>query len=348
MPVKKQNAPTGGAISVGLDIGYGVVKLVTNGLEPILFPSVAGHAREIKYKKEDLIAKYPGDQLTDDDGSWFIGNLAQSQISPGELLRLRGRTAEKDALGNLFRARLAKAALGKAFGERSAPGDVLHIRIATGLPVDHMRGASGLKQALLGQHVIETDGAHFVANIVEVMVMPQPYGTIYSQMLMPTGNVNPCHTASRTGVCDVGTYTVDLALDDDGEYIDVQSGSVEAGISTAQERIASMLDARYNDKPSYRDVERTLRTGCYTAFGEKIDYSAEVATALEPLRSATLNLLSEKWRGAAAIDVIYVSGGGAEVVFETIQSSYPQAVLVKDAQLANARGYLNYAATAKE
>lgn len=342
---KAAPAVTSAVIDVGLDIGFGVVKLIVGGLDPILLPSVAGHAREIKFRPEDMAKRYPGDQLTDQDGDWFIGNLAQSQLPPGELLRLRGRTADKDTQGNAFRVRLAKAALGKAFGTRCKPGDVLHIRIATGLPVDHMRGAAGLKQALIGQHAIKTDGADFVANITEVMVMPQPYGTIYSQMLTASGTANPCHTATRTGVVDIGTYTVDVTLDDDGEYIDALSGSVEAGVSTAQERIAALLEAEYSEKPSYRDVERTLRTHCFKAFGKEVDYTAEVTEALEPLRSATLNLLAERWRGATSIDVIYVSGGGAELVFDAIKAAYPQAVLVADAQLANARGYLYYAAT---
>lgn len=359
MPPKKQiqspqaipvSTPgTSGVIDVGLDIGYGVVKLVTHGLDPILFPSVMGHAREeVKFREDDLSKRYPGDQLADNDGHWYIGRLALSQLLPGALLRLRGRTAEKDALGNAFRVRLAKVALGKAFGDRCKVGDVIHVRLATGLPVDHMRGAKALKESLIGQHVISSDVANFVVNIVEVMVMPQPYGTIYSQMLLVDGKANPCHTATRTGVCDVGTYTVDLALDDDGEFIDVMSGSVESGIATAQEMITAVLDAKHNEKPSFRDVENTLRTGCFRAHGIYEDYSTQVIAALEPLRSAVLNLLSEKWRTAVSIDVIYVSGGGAEVVFEAINSAYPQAVLVKDAQLANARGYLNYAATAKE
>lgn len=70
--------------------------------------------------------------------------------------------------------------------------------------------------------------------------MPQPYGTIYSRTLTPAGDLNPAHTFMRTGVCDVGTYTVDVALDDDGEYIISESGSVESGVFTAQERIAEI------------------------------------------------------------------------------------------------------------
>ena len=41
--------------------------------------------------------------------------------------------------------------------------------------------------------------------------------------------------------------------------------------------------------------------------------------------------------------MIYLSGGGAQLVVNDVRAAYPQTVLVQDAQLANARGYLNYA-----
>ena len=335
-----------GVITIGLDIGYGVVKAVTSEAV-ITFPSVAGHAREIKFRHEDITARHPGEQIADDESLWFVGDLALAQLPPGELLRLRGRTANEATMGNTFRLRLAKVAIGKLLNG-TFNRDIVHVRIATGLPCDHMRDAAELKAALIGQHLIKTDVAELIANVIEVMVMPQPYGTIYSRTLLPTGDLNPTHTFMRTGVCDVGTYTVDVALDDDGEYIDAESGSVESGVYTAQERIAEALERDYRQKMPYKIVEEVLRTGRFRANGDLIDYSAEVEEALAPLRSATLNLLSEKWKAGTIVDVIYLSGGGAELVLREVMSAYPQTQLVKNAQLANAQGYLNYARFAEK
>ena len=91
-----------GVITIGLDIGYGVVKAVTSEAV-ITFPSVAGHAREIKFQQAEIAQRHPGDQISDDEGDWFVGDLALAQLPPGELLRLRGRTANEAAMGNLFR-----------------------------------------------------------------------------------------------------------------------------------------------------------------------------------------------------------------------------------------------------
>jgi len=332
---------TDGVITVGLDIGYGVTKMVTDTAVSTI-PSVMGHAREIKFQQEMIAGKYPGDQLFEDDGAWFVGDLALAQIPPGELLHLRGRTANERTMGNQFRLRLAKAALGKlALGVWGR--DAIHVHIATGLPVDHMRDANELKTMLLGQHLIRTDSCEVVANVATVMVMPQPYGTAYAMMLTPEGDINVYHTVMRTGVVDVGTYTIDVALDDDGEYIDAESGSVESGVYTAQERIAALLEADYREKMPYKIIEQVLKNGIFNASGKPINYSSEVEEALAPLRSATLNLMSDKWGRGTTVDIIYLSGGGAELVYEQVVDAYPQTKLVPQAQLANARGYLNYA-----
>lgn len=337
----KKPALPGSTVTMGLDIGYGVVKAVTAD-QVVMFPSVMGHAREIKFQQEDMARRHPGDQMTDDEGDWFVGDLALAQLPPGELLRLRGRTANESTMGNAFRLRLAKVAIGKVM-QGMWNRDIVHIRIATGLPTDHMRDAAELKASLIGQHLIKTDTAELIAHVSEVMVMPQPYGTIYANTLTETGEINRQHTYRRTGVCDVGTYTVDLALDDEGEFVDAESGSVESGVYTAQERIAAALERDYREKMPFKIVEEVLRTGIFHANGQPVDYSEIVEEALAPLRSATLNLMSEKWQRGTTVDVVYLSGGGAELVVEDVRAAYPQIALVRDAQLANARGYLNYA-----
>lgn len=337
----KNKTINGQPISIGLDIGYGVVKAVTDS-QTITFPSVMGHAREIRFQQQEIINRHPGDWISDQDGDWFVGDLAMSQLPTGELLRLRGRTANESTMGNAFRLRLAKVAIGKLLsGVRDR--DIVHLRIATGLPTDHMRDADELKETLLGQHIVQTDTADLIANVTEVMVMPQPYGTIYASTLTEKGEINRQHTYRRTGVCDVGTYTVDLALDDEGEFLDAESGSVESGVYTAQERIAAALERDYREKMPFKIVEEVLRTGTFYASGKPVDYSEVVEDALTPLRSATLNLLSEKWQRGTIVDVIYLSGGGAELVYNEVEEAYPQTVLVPYAQTANARGYLNYA-----
>jgi plasmid segregation protein ParM len=327
--------------TIGLDIGYGVTKAITDE-QALAFPSVIGYAVDIKFRSDEIARAHPGDQITDEDGDWFVGDLALSQLRAGGQLRLRGRTSREAEQGNVFRTRLAKVAIGKLFPGRKNR-EIVHLRIATGLPVDHMPDQALLKEALIGQHVIETDQTSMIANVTEVMVMPQPYGTIYADMLTPDGSVNDCYVYERTGVLDVGTYTLDAAFDDNGEYIEQRSGSVESGVFTAHERIAAAIERDYREKPDHKLVESVLRTGWMKARGENVSYQAEVDEALEPLRSATLTLMNDRWQGGMNIDVILLTGGGAELVKTVVLPVYRQARVVNQSQMANARGYLQYA-----
>jgi hypothetical protein len=81
---KKTSRTAANILTIGLDIGYGVVKVVTDDTA-FSFPSVTGHAREIKFQQETIQQKYPGDQITDVEGDWFVGDLALAQLPPGEL-----------------------------------------------------------------------------------------------------------------------------------------------------------------------------------------------------------------------------------------------------------------------
>lgn len=341
--MKKTTTNPSASVTVAVDGGYGATKAVMPGVEPVVFPSIAGFAPEIKFKADDLAKKYPGMQISDDAGSWFVGDLAQRQLKTGGIYRMRGRSGEGDSLGIEFRLRMIKVALGLLLSPVVARGDTIHVRLATGLPVDHMKGAASLKKALIGQHRIQTDQTDFVANITDAPIMPQPVGALYSQVLTDKGTVNPCHTATRTGVVDVGMYTVDVAYDNDGEYIDGQSGSVPAGVFTVQELITKMLRDVTGDEPDYADVEKVLRTKCLRIRNKDRDFKREVDEFLEPLRVATRQLMIDKWGGAATTDLIYVVGGGAPLVFDEIKSYYEVAQLVDNHQTAIAQGYLNYA-----
>lgn len=326
--------------TVGADFGYGNTKGVSSA-GTIMFPSVAGHARDMKFNAEETSAKYPGDQLTDAYGDWFVGDLALKQILPDQQLMLKGRTSNADEQGMSFRLRMMSSMLAKMFPVTH--GDAIHIRMATGLPVKHMRDAALMKETFIGQHPIKANNANFIANITECMVMPQPYGTLYSQQILPNGTLDPHYTAIRSCVVDVGRYTVDCAMDDNGDFIDAQSDSVEAGVHTVQERIAADMDEVFRQPANYSQVETVLRTKKFKSGTKTYDFSQEVDKAVTPLRDATLALMNRLWGSGMGIDVIYLAGGGAPLVKDVVERAYPQAVLVDSAQMSNAIGYLNYA-----
>ena len=336
-----ERMPVGGCKIVGLDIGYGRVKGVCEG-KRIIFPSVAGKAITIKFRAEEIEARYPGERLTDGDGEWFIGNLAMSQLPTGDLRSLRGRTGDEAEISHPFRVRMMKGALAKLF-EGVEDGSQINVVISSGLPVDHMGDREGLIRALCGTHEVRTDRGYFSVCVERVIVMPQPYGGMYSRMLTAEGEVNKNHTATTTTLVDVGHFSVDVATDRDGEYVDAMSGSVEAGVFMAYERIAALMERDLREKPHPSMVEELLRTGEIKGRGKvETRYAKAVAEAVRSLQQATLQLAGEKIQSGARVDEIFIGGGGAGLVEKAVVAAYPHAHLLHDPQFANAIGYERY------
>lgn len=332
-----------GIVTVGWDRGFGVEKALSNCWDAVVFPGVWGKARQIKFRAKSLTEKYPGDQISDDEGTWFVGDLAQTQLATAEQRTLRGRTGDGDNGGIGLGLRLFKAAMAKMTAGQIPHGEVIHVDLTTGLPVDHMHNAEALKMAYEGQHLVKTDLGEFVVNVVKVRVMPQPYGVIYDRQLKANGELNPAHVWKRTAVLDVGTYTADGTVDDDGDYIDSLSGSVEAGLHTAQRLFSEYYEKTFGEKPGHKTIEAALRTKTIMAYGERVDLREQVEEWLEPTRIAAVGLATNLWKAGASLDVLWVAGGGAEVVYEAlVGAGFKQAKLVEQPQLSIARGYLKY------
>lgn len=332
-------------VIAGVDIGFGatkVVALVGEHIYSVVFPSTYGRGHKFHYQEEDISARYPCEQLQDENGLWFVGKLAYSQLREGEQRILRGRAVDEEALTTPFRRRIFQVAMAKILHTAHVTRPV-QVYVVSGLPVDYMADADYLKRALLGDHHIKTDALEMEIDVLDVSVIPQSYGAIYSCTLTDSGQLNLSHVYKSTGQVDIGTYTVGCSLDADGEYVDVASGSVEAGIFTAHERIGAALEQQYRSKFPIDIVDEVLRTRTLWMRGQQVNCGDLVENALEPLRAATLSLLASKWGTGAHIDVVLLGGGGATLVADVVRQAYPQTRLLDDPQLANARGYLNYA-----
>lgn len=340
MARQKAKAPT--VLKVGLDIGYGLTKVITDNDQMFIFPSTYGDSVQLRFQKDSILARYPGDVVNHKGREYFIGNLAQAQLQEGLQLKLRGRSADPHAE---FRVRLifALAAIGKLFeGVYTGDNEVYQVEIATGLPVRHLEDNDIFKQMLTGQHRIRTNSCDILINVINVYVMPQPYGTFYTEFLNPDGALNECYTARKTGMVDIGTYSVDLAVDEDGDYIDRLSTSNESGVYSAHERLAPAIESIIREKPTVKLVDEVLRCKCLTSAGKDYDMSEYVDDALRPLIESVLIILQNTWQAAGLFHNILVAGGGAEFVIDAIRNIYPHARIVDNPKTSNAEGYLRY------
>lgn len=326
---------------VGLDLGYGVVKAVC-GDKRVSFPSVMGLAIPLTFQATEILNAHPGELVSDPltDEEWFVGSLATSELKRSMQIQLQGR--DKNASANMqFRLRLLYTALAKLLPHQN--GKHIKVILSTGLPVDHMADGPALKMALIGQHVIHTNSCDMVVEIEIAYVMPQPKGTVYAFMYNPDGTLNDEQTYVEVVVHDVGRGTIDITLDRNGMFVRDQSGSIEGGVFTVQERLEDMFEAEYGEKPSFEMIEEILIHKVAKISGVLVDFSKWVEEAAKPMVTASLSLMGRTIRKGLEIEIIYLVGGGAELVYKDTVTVYPQTVLAPDAQWTNALGYERYA-----
>ena len=185
-----------------IDVGYGRTKAKTaNGEATIL--SMVGPAIRIDYEGMTA-AGYNGLTVEIDGRAYFVGQRAAIQSPNPVSPQSRQRDLEIVKI-------LALTALHVAH----APAEIS--RLVTGLPVAwYYDDKDALREILLGKHILTINGEEITFNIAEVIVMPQPMGTIFLSMLNPNGMLTDPRGISGqiVGTIDIGMYTTDIALID--------------------------------------------------------------------------------------------------------------------------------------
>lgn len=336
--VNKRNEP----MNVGLDIGFGNIKAVF-GNESVIFPSVAGARPVLRFAEDELPNQHPSEQIYEGDQPMWVGDLALKHLRAEQQTRLRGRSANNDDTGMEFRVLMMKAALAKLFPGQQE-GTTLHLRIATGLPVNHMAQAKSLKARIAGQHLVKTDHTSFVANIVEVAVMPEPRGTMFAFTLNADGKLNKRWTASTTVVFNGGTVTNDVQYDEDGAFIDAKSGSSRTGYHLAQSELIKIIEERFGETPGGAVIESLLKNNHMRVQGQVENLAHEVERALIPTRNGAVQLLADTIETGMTVDCIIVSGGYAMNAgnFKAIADIYPQAIRSENPLFDTAEGYYRW------
>jgi plasmid segregation protein ParM len=323
---------------VGLDIGYGDCKAVSETGQRVRFPSLVAPAEFIRFQA-DVGARVQVNGLTlydTSEGDLFIGELAARQGRPGAVRSPRDRNRVSDPIVT----HLADA----AFSAVLPNTDYTCVNLVTGLPVDYYRDAHQLAEHLRGQHVIKLDGSSLVVDVADVLVVPQPFGALLSVLLDERGRLmtDVEHLVrGRVGVLDVGMYTTDLILVDGLEYIEAGSGSLEVGVSTVLEMLRKILLDDYRVSYETHQLEVAIRRGWLVVDGQTVrlngiasDQLGVVAQSIEA-RARTL------WN-VGTLSAILLAGGGSLALRPWLEPYFTQAIYAPDAAMANVFGFLRY------
>lgn len=315
---------------IGLDVGRSAVKAVAfaeGDYYPLTFPSIVTPAMEIS---DEATARRATAETVEIGGKqYFTGDTARLQGSPGANAGL-----SHDWINTPEYLALVVSTM-KRLEARGIPG-LDNPLLVIGTPAD-LFASQQVRLKEVTQQVVDA----------EMRVLPQPMGAYCDFFLDRRGLPIVDHIkdgADRIkswAVVEVGHFTTDFLLMLEGQYIERGAGSCE-GLNFAAAHLVRILNGR-GIQTNLIECEVAIRTKTIWQFGQAVDISAEVATAVSHVAQKIIakadSLLSMDVRKVSGV---LLAGGGAELIYEELKNKWPHCILLPEPRMAVANGFCRY------
>lgn len=232
-------------------------------------------------------------------------------------------------------------------------GGESQLALAVGLPVEVLQDKTlatsverEMKGWLLGTHHFAVDGQPATCEIEAVKVdIAQPLATWFDWGMDESGTWQRGAEGLKapTLVIDQGFNTLDVIVIENGRFSTRYTGGETLGMRRAAEIALQTLSRRYKLDMSLHEADELVqavanrRKAEIYVHGKPIDVSSAAKQALNSLVSLVLQFVEKKVGSAARFNVL-LTGGGAIALGDRLQEQYPEAEMMADPVLANARG----------
>lgn len=325
-------------ICVGLDIGYGNLKVVGYAPESretarITLPVGAAPASQASKSMSSGQVDVGSGALVEVDGlPWVAG------VSPLDLQDF-ARPTHVDYPRTREYMALFFAALSK-LGAESVKALVI------GLPVNQFyEGKSNgrveeLRKRLTGSHYYAKGKSATVENVI---VVPQPAGA-YTDIIQSNPNMAK-DPDWLTLVVDVGYFSTDWVLVRRGKVQESSSGSSTDATSRIIEAASRQITLSHHGltvsparlESAIRNNRDLLRIGDH-----EIDYKAYIGAASQEVGSRIISKINSSLRNQSdTIDMVAITGGGGAFVERAFKQAFPSSSVATstDPVMANANGF---------
>jgi hypothetical protein len=213
-----------------------------------------------------------------------------------------------------FYRKLFAAALWRSFQHLATEG-VLYPVIVCSIPVSEYADgqADKVRANITSAYVMDgLEGASLYANVEpqNVIIIPEGAGSYFQALYAPGSNL-----ASReVAILDVGFYTTDLVIFNQGNYVAGSARSTKHGVQQVAEAVHRFLRQQHRYEGDLWKVDSTLSEGC-------IQIGNDCRSFVEPRDDAYANLLEDilafyrSSKGSRTPGAVVLSGGGAEGVY---------------------------------
>lgn len=320
--------------TIGIDIGYSAVKLVT-AHKRVQIPSVVGTPEQSTFK----LGNTQVFTITLGDRTYNIGEQAIEQS------RFTVRQESRDWYKSTEYLALLHAALSSVWTE--GHHDVIAV---TGLPVSFYESDRAEVKALFERvHPIKRDDRSVMpVHIRQCFVIPQVMGTLLNEALSQDGLIQNKMTAEgRIGVIDIGGNTTNFLHAHKMGDVKRETTSINLGGWNAMRAVRPIIDDQCPDV-DYGDheISQIIADKSVKYKGKLLDLSSEINTVLDPMAEQLIAKARELWPGdGARLDQILLSGGGSLLLGDRIieQLDHAEVRVVEDSVFSNANGYYKLA-----
>jgi len=321
---------------IGIDIGYYQTKWDREGGRKASFLSVSGTPDLPRFSiggSSGRIVEVPS------DGIWLVGGEAVEQS------RFETKREDRAWIRSKLYYRLFLAALAEATDETD-----VDVQIVTGLPLAYYSDNEVQRQLFLGEHRVRLGDRDYWQqfNVTDCVSLPQPLGTVFSEILDDDGQFVNEEYMDLLGCIDVGgkTTNVQAVNRPDPEtlheiaretfFIDVGGWDLTRRIQVYLAKRCPDLDLRDHE------IAKAIIQGWVRYHGKKVDITDTVNTMSSDLIDQIVGGATSAWGSGAQLTTVLVTGGGALLMGPRIAAQFRQARVVERPITANAEGYRRY------
>ena len=335
---------------VGIDLGYGQIKVMTNDFK-IRFLSAVGTPISDFSKTAGINSEQElmnSLALTYEGQKYFVGHNALVNTRNGKMT-LRQNKAE--VVDNKIKLLTALALL---IPEDDNYGE---FEIITGLPVLEFKNQCEiLKDAIANNNkpfeCIMHYGNKEVLKMIKinfVKVVSQAEGAFYDYVLNKNGDLisgREDDVAGMVMVVDVGYRTTDIVTMENGLYIEPLSDQLNKGVNQIHQEILRLIMSKLNIKRELKDMDAIVRNGELFHNMKTYKIADIIAQASKPFSEdivENLHTISNDRLGS--MQHIILTGGGAELVFPYVKKALNGIIevsIMSESEYCNASGYFKF------
>ncbi|MDI6707275.1 MAG: ParM/StbA family protein [Bacillota bacterium] len=332
---------------IGLDLGYGYTKGVNEAGRRVAFPSLVGAAYDRKLGS--IFARKAHEDVIENMHVVISDGRNGQEYFVGELARREGKNTsyafDEDKINHPNTRALLAAASFLLFPEEEVP-----VHIVSGLPLEqYVHQKNEFRGMLEGfKAVVGVKGSDRTRVVKFQRATPflQAAGAVYYAIMDELNRY--LVEGAYIGLVDIGFRTTDyiVFVVSKGRLVlrEDLSGTLDMGMSALNNAVDKLFTQRTGTRLDIAELMHLVESGSIYYRGEKIEFGREV----DAVRSEVARVLKDRvkvvWGNKLDFfHTIFLAGGGAKQLKGHMNDLYSNVVTVKNAQMANALGFLKVA-----